>query len=58
MFGGSGNQGMAGQQQMMDNPQAQSYGSTMPNQVGSINPYFQPNIGQFNPYTNYALNNK
>ena len=56
MFGGSGNNGMYKQPHMMANPQMQSYGSTMPNQVGGINPYFQPNIGQFNPYTNVALN--
>lgn len=40
---------------MVVNPQTQSYGAT-PQGTGGINPNYVPNIGQFNPNTNFALN--
>jgi len=40
---------------MVVNPQTQGYGTT-PQGTGGINPNFVPNIGQFNPNTNIALN--
>ena len=56
MFGG-GNRGMAGQPQMQFAPQnSVGWGTPQPMQTGGINTGWMPNIGQFNPNTNLALN--
>lgn len=58
MFGGGGNQGMSSQPQMQFTPQSSAgWGAApQPMQTGGINTGWMPNIGQFNPNTNRALN--